>query len=119
MYIYSGECRLGICGEPTPFKDLTGADLFVGDIVLPSSIDASGICDNHELTAVVSDKFKSYSDGTHVEKEGQIEYFVMGIKGVDFMGRDSECWSVRKLKSFDQVVEGEVWKDYGFKYSNQ
>ena len=116
MYIYSGQCRLGVCGEKTGLKDFTGKELFVGDIVISSVIDKMGICDNYGLSAVVSDRWTSYSDGTHKEKESEVEYFVMGIKSIDFMGKDSEEWIVKKLKDWSDCVNGEHWTDYGFSY---
>lgn len=116
MYVYSGTYREGICGETTPLKDMTGKDLFVGDIVMVSVIDKMGICDNTGLTVVVSDRFTSYSNGTHVVKEGDICYFVMGIKTIDFMDKDSDKWIVKRVKSFKDVIGGEKWTDYGFNY---
>jgi hypothetical protein len=115
-FILSGNCRMGDVGEPTPLKDFTDKDLFVGDIVIVSTIDSMGICENHGLSVVCSDKWTSYSDGTHVAKESNIEHFVMGIKNVDFMGKDSEKWIVERVKSFEDVIAGEHWKDYGFSY---
>lgn len=117
VFILSGKCRIGDVGEATPLKDITGKGLFVGDIVIVSTIDSMGICDNHGLSVVCSDKWTSYSDGTHVAKEGDIEYFVMGIKNVDFMGKDSEKWIVKRVKSFEDIIAGEHWKDYGFSYA--
>jgi hypothetical protein len=118
-FVLSGKCRIGDVGEPTHLKDFTGKDLFVGDIVITSVIDKFGICDNTGLTVVCSDKWTSYHDGTHIEKDGEIEYFVMGIKNVDFMGADSEEWIVKKVKSFEDVIAGEHWKDFGFSYVSQ
>ena len=116
MYIYSGECRQGNCGEKTGLKDFTGKELFVGDIVMSSVIDDKGICENNGLTAIVSDRWQTYSNGTHVEKDGEVEYFCMGIKSVDFMGKDSEQWIVKKLKDWSECINGEHWKEYGFSY---
>lgn len=116
MYIYSGQCRQGDCGDSTGLKDFTGEDLFVGDIVITSTIDKYGICNNNGLTVVVSTKYTPYSDGTHKINDN-VKYFVMGIKNVDFMGKDSEKWIVKKVKSFSDCIDGEKWKDYGFHYS--
>jgi len=116
MYIYSGECRQGTCGDKTGLKDFSGKELFVGDIVMSSIIDKMGICDNHGLSAVVSDRWQSYSDGSNIEKENNIEYFVMGIKSIDFMVKDSEEWIVKKLKDWTDCIDGEHWKEYGFSY---
>ena len=43
----------------------------------------------------------------------------MGIKNVDFMGADSEKWIDKKVKSFEDVIAGEHWKDFGFSYVSQ
>lgn len=120
VFVYSGKCREGDVGEPTSLKDFTGEQLFVGDIVITSTIDDFGICNNNGLTVVVSDKYTSVNCGTHTEhriKEGEVEHFVMGIKSVDFMGKDAEKWIVKRVKSFKDVIAGEHWKDYGFSYA--
>lgn len=116
MYIYSGECRMGNCGEKTGLEDFTCKELFVGDIVMASTIDKMGICNNYGLSAVVSDRWTSYSDGSHKEKESNIEYFVMGIKSVNFMEKDSKKWIVKKLKDWSECINGEHWKENGFSY---
>jgi hypothetical protein len=122
MYVYSGKVREGLCGDATPLVDVDGKPLFVGDIVIPSTIDEFGICYNTGLSVVVSDRYTSYSNGSHVEKEGEIEYFVMGIKSVNFMNKPAQDqyqkeWMVKKVKSYEDVVDGEHWKDYGFNFS--
>ena len=119
VFVYSGVCRQGTLGMETSLNDVTGEKLYVGDIVMTSTIDEFGICSNNGLTVVVSDEFRSVNNGKETEyipKEGQIEYFVMGIKNVDFMNADSEKWIVKKLKSFKDVVNGEKWTDFGFNY---
>ena len=32
------------------------------------------------------------------------------------MGSDSEKWIVKRVKSFEDVIAGEKWKDYRFNY---
>jgi len=115
-FVLSGKCRIGDVGEKTPLVDCHGKPLFVGDIVATFTKEHElGVCYFSGLTAVVSDKWTSYSDGTHKQKQGDIDYFVMGIKGVDFMQEDS-LWQVQKVKSFEDVVSGENWKEFGFNY---
>lgn len=119
VFVYSGVCRQGTLGMETPLEDVTGEKLYVGDIVITSTIDEFGICSNNGLTVVVSDEFRSVNNGKEIEyipKEGQIEYFVMGIKSIDFMNVDSGKWIVKRLKSFKDVVNGEKWTDFGFNY---
>lgn len=120
MYIYSRKCRQGDCGEKTPLKDSMGKPLFVGDIVILSSIkDNNEITLTNYLTAIVSDKYTSYSNGEHKTKEDDVEYYVMGIRDVGYVDNDNKDWRVDKLKSYDEIVEGEHWKSYGFNYSNK
>ena len=116
-FVLSGDCRIGDVGEPTPLIDNAGNQLFVGDIVITSTIDKTGICSNNGLTVVCSDKWTSYTDGSHIAKQEPFEYFVMGIKNVDFMGADSEHWIVNRVKSFSDVIHGEHWPEFGFRYS--
>ena len=116
-FILSGNCRLGDVGEQTPLIDNAGNELFVGDIVITSTIDKFGICSNNGLTVVCSDKWTSYTDGSHIAKQEPFEYFVMGIKNVDFMGTDSEHWIVNRVKSHSNVIAGENWPEFGFSYS--
>jgi hypothetical protein len=113
MYIYSGNCRLGVVGNPTPFLDIFDAPLFVGDIVLTFTDDYAP----DHLTAVVSDEYTSFSDGTHIVREGPIHPFVMGIKGEQ--DSPESTWKVRKVKDHSDVIAGESWKDFGFHYSEK
>lgn len=98
MFIYSGKVKKGKCGESTDLYDYSGNELFVGDIVITSHKDD---IEAGSLTAVVQDN----EDG---------EYFIMGLKSIDF-DYDEE-WSVRKLKDWKDVIDGEKWEDFGFNY---
>ena len=112
MYIYSGKCRLGTVGDNTPFKDMAGRPLFVGDIV--SVFHDGHLCDG--ITAVVSEEFTSYSDGTHKVNEGPIDTFIMGIRSVSL--DEEKAWQVLKIKDHTDVISGERWPAYGFSYSD-
>ena len=114
MFIYSGTCRDGICGTPTGKESSDGQPLFVGDIVVVMTRDKDGYVDffPDNLTAMVSNRFTSFSDGTHKEKEGDVEFFAMGIKD----GGDK--WHIMKLKDHSDVIDGENWQAYGFNYKN-
>ncbi len=116
-FVLSGDYRVGDIGEPTPLVDNAGNELFVGDIVMTSTINEFGICSNNGLTVVCSDKWTSYANGSHVAKNEEIKHFVMGIKNVDFMGADSYHWIVKRVKSCFDVVPGENWPGFGFRYS--
>ena len=65
------------------------------------------------LTAVVSNQFQSFNDGSVRLDDREAEPFVMGLKSVKF---DSPEWRVHLVKPFDQVVVGEHWKQWGFSY---
>jgi hypothetical protein len=111
MYIYSGTVRLGICGTKTPFTDVYGKHLFVGDIVVTHT---DGWCAG--MTAVVDNSFISYSDGTHViNTKDALTQFVMGIRGLE--DDPTGTWKVNKIKDWSDVIEGEKWSNFGFSYS--
>ena len=110
MYVYSGEYRKCEVGLETKFVDWNGEHLRTGDIVclLHDGVWNSG------LTVVVADQWKSYSDGTHVIKEGDLEFFIMGIKDVVL----GDSWNAVLVKRFEDVIEGEHWSDFGFNYKS-
>ena len=109
MYIYSGNCRLGTIGTETDLKDVYGENLFIGDIVILFREDTTPDI----LTAIVNDSFISYSDDSHVKKNGQSKSFAIGIKNAS-----PGQWSIKKVKIYKDVVDGEHWKDFGFRYSS-
>lgn len=109
MYIYSGNCRMGTVGTKTDIKDVYGDNLFIGDIVILFREDYSP----NGLTVIVDDSFVSYSDGSHVKKDGPVISFAMGIKNAA-----PGAWTIKKVKSYEDVVDGEHWKNYGFRYSS-
>lgn len=92
--------------------------LHTGDIVITYSVDKFGVSYISGMTVVVSDQYQTYNDGSedgkHVEKEGDLDFFVMGIRSVD-LGNDT-MWKVLKIKGFESVINGEHWPDYGFCY---
>lgn len=119
LYAYSGNCLLAECGIPVSFKDWNGADLHTGDIVLLwyrsplNDPDAAWeTCEG--LTAIVEDKYTTYSDGS-IKISDQGNPFVMGIRTVDMA--ETKEWAVQLVKKYYDVVNGEHWSRYGFKYS--
>lgn len=110
MYVYSGDCRKCEVGLETDLVDWNGDPLRTGDIVILIKDDMY----NSGLTVVVSDQWTSYSDGTHVKREGDLEFYVMGIKSVVL----GEGWQAVRVKKFEDVIEGERWPDYGFNYKS-
>lgn len=108
MRVYSGKCEHGKCGVETNLIDCAGNVLRVGDIVASFTEDEFGVNNFNGLTVVVEDRPALVGE---TEDTGP---FVMGIKKVDFMNDDK--WNVRRLKRWEDVVDGEHWKDYGFNF---
>ena len=114
MYVYSGECRLCDVGPPIGANDCTGKPLFTGDIVLTYTEENNlGATYVAGLTAVVSDQYQSFSDGTFTERKNP-EFYVMGIKNVPL--HDSGEWRVQRVKSYIDAIVGEHWREYGFSF---
>ena len=107
---------MGYVGYPTGKLDMNGEDLFVGDVVqlwhgnyIGTNLEEWMPSDG--LTAIVSDKYQSYSDGTHkIINENQTP-FTMGIKSIGVKGED---WDVKLVKSHKDIVNGERIKSFGF-----
>ena len=113
MYVYSGKCRQGRVGQPTAFEDMYEHPLFVGDIVCIAHEDATP----DHLTVVVSDEFTTYSDCEHRVKDGPVEHFVMGIKSVPL--DEAGAWRVLRVKDHADVIDGEHWRKFGFRYAKE
>lgn len=122
LAVFSGKCLMALCGTDTGFKDMRGQPLLTGDIVCIFTVreyaqDGETWAEMYPngLTAVVSDEWTSYSDGTHQRKDGSPEFFVMGIKNVPLDGPG--VWRVMKVKGHEDVVSGEHWRSFGFNYA--
>jgi hypothetical protein len=111
MYVYSGKCRLCECGLATEIRDIGGNVLRTGDIV----ISFTDTYTPSNLTVVVSDQFQSYTDGRHEQKDGDQVFFVMGIKNVPI--HEGGEWQVLRVKEYTDVLDGEHWPAYGFRFS--
>ena len=121
MFIYSGKCRQGLCGEETNLKNIDGDALFVGDIVLLYTQDQFGYCSSGDLTSIVSDRYNSYSDGSITENK-EYSFFAMGIKSCEFNNEYEEDskdtqWYCKRVKLWSDIVDGENWKSFGCNYS--
>lgn len=124
LAIFSGNCLQGICGEPAGFKDMDGKPLHVGDIVQTFTVARREDDDGEwldfmgdKLTAVVSDAWESTFDGdemTYQRKPEGGSCYVMGIRSIP-MDQPGE-WRVRLVKSHRDVIDGEHWPAYGFRY---
>ena len=119
MKIYSGNLLKGICGNETSLRDRYGDWLYVGDIVLLYTIDEFGLSNEMYLSCIVCDKYKTYPDGGIEVINKNPAYFAEGIENVDFMKENSK-WIVEKIKSFEDVIDGEKWTDgYEFNFKDR
>ena len=113
LYIYSGECRFCEVGLPTQIKDDCENMLRTGDIVMSYTTSELGIDYFDGLTVVVADHFENYQGQEPQEMEDKGKPFVMGIKSVSLT---DDVWRVRRLKGYEDVINGEHWKDFGFSF---
>jgi hypothetical protein len=40
----------------------------------------------------------------------------MGIKNIDFMEKNGDKWIVKKVKDWNNCIDGENWEEYKFNY---
>lgn len=118
LKIYAGKCLMGDVGQPTGEFDMDGEELFVGDIV--QLHHGYYIGEEFEewypgggLTAIVSNKYRSYSDGTHEVINDNPKPFTMGISSIGVKG---EGWDVKLVKSHKEIVDGERIESFGFRW---
>lgn len=117
MKVFSGNCCLCDVGMPVGAQDESGNELHTGDIVIINHGDYIGTELERwsrigGLTVVVSDQYKSFSDGT-VEEIAEPKPFVMGIKDCGFNHPE---WRIELVKKFSDVIDGEHWPAYRFSY---
>lgn len=104
LTVYSGQVKLAVCGVPTPYIDMIGRALFTGDIVSVFTKD----CVPDGLTVVVQNQGNSWESNFP-------DFYIMGIAGVPIT-EDGE-WRVVKHKDHSDVIDGEHWKAFGFRYA--
>lgn len=121
LQVWSGQCCLcdiGVLVEGV--VDMHGRDIHTGDIVL--IWHGEYVDTEHEqwlptsdanLSVVVADQYQTYSDGTTLAT-GQWEPYTMGIRNA---GVKSGQWDIQIVKKWSDVVEGEHWTAYGFRYA--
>lgn len=115
LKVWSGQCCLCDIGKPVP-----GTEFHTGDIVLVwhgqwigTDAEIWTPCDG--LSVVVSDQYETFSNG-EINEASDPKPFVMGIKGKGF---DDDDWDIRLIKKYSDVVIGEHWPNYGFRYAPQ
>ena len=77
----------------------------------------------NSLTAVVNEKYTSFSNGAHKEN-AEYDTFVIGLKDAvilqpdDFENDNGNLtgWCVKKIKCHSDAVIGERWSEFGFNY---
>jgi hypothetical protein len=121
MRIYSGTCCMCDVGIPTGEFDMKGRELFTGDIVQLWHGDYIGTdfeewMPSDGLTAIVSNQYQSYTDGTVVLIDSEAKPFTMGIFSIGVSGED---WRVSLVKSHTDIVVGERFAAYGFNYRDE
>lgn len=118
-YLHSGKCRQCAVGMATGKKDISGADLFTGDIVLLLT-NVYGRA-SEGLTAMTANQYRSVQTikgaTEHHLSEEELEFYVMGIKSIDF--ESDETWQVWKVKDHKDVIDGEHWPAFGFSYKEE
>lgn len=138
MFIYSGQVRECEVGLPTPFVDAREQPVFTGDIVAMYWEDSDGVWKTDiidHFTVALASNFHCYVGQRPVRKDEPETPFIMGYKSmiprkepeseetalVDKRGGgmpDGICHIV-KVKSFEDVVSGEHWKEFGFNYREE
>lgn len=118
MRIKSGNCVLCDVGVFTGHTNRMGQELHTGDIILLWNgryvgTDMEEWYPETGLTAIVSDQYQSYSDGSVIEKDGEPQFFVMGVKDCGF---DSPEWDFQIVKKYYDAIVGEHWETFGFNY---
>lgn len=105
---------MGNCGTPTKYKDFNGFAIDVGDIL---TVWNEEMPVDH-LTAMVDSSYTTYTNGEivlNVEETNPL--FVMGIKSCCEDGEFLDRWNCLIVKKWNDIVDGEHWKDFGFRYS--
>lgn len=111
MFVYSGDYKFCECGLKTKIKDDKDEFMRTGDIVILYSVDMSGVVDIAGVSFVVRDKYIPYTDGTFNLNENW-KYFVMGIRTCSVGGR----WHIRRIKKFEDIINGEKYECYRLNY---
>ena len=126
--IFSGDCFRGFVGEETELKTFDGKHVKNGDIVYASFIENDGSPHSGYLSAIMDGRFTTYSNDT-ITDDGTSAFFCMGIAscvspetGLAVV-EDGEVlksgWVIELVKSSEDVVDGEHWKEFGINYRIQ
>lgn len=102
LAIYSGDVCMGDVGTPV----LGG--MHVGDIVIVWKLE-------HRGTEFERWEHVEHLSAVVLDPESRVP-FVMGIKACGF---DHPEWRIDVLKKYSDVVEGERWPAFGFRYARR
>lgn len=132
MYIYTGQVKNCLTGLPTLFRDIHGKPIFTGDILIlfPESLDGTWGWPSDGLTTALAHDFEWDQDEVPVEKSEKETPFVMGYRdcvpkvvGEETVLVDPENplsrFHIEVVKSCGDVVAGEHWENFGFRYEEE
>lgn len=119
--VYSGKVFLGECGKKTDLLNIDGKPLYVGDIVINLAQHKYGSPDLTSETCYCMSVVVENKTNDKLNKK----YFVMGLSSVDINNHNIDNyeykqgkteWVIKRVKSFENVLDGEKWFDFGFNY---
>lgn len=116
--LYSGNCRMGTCGEPTELVDSFGEKLSVGDLVIIYNIEHNSGISAGELEYIVHPDgeepcimgLKNCKKETHYYHDGEEsteEHY--DWKEDTYDSEKGFMWLVKKVKGHEKTVGGEIW----------
>lgn len=120
LKVWSGDCCLCDVGILVDASSTFGdsVQIHTGDIVILwhgqyLGTNIENWTPSSGLTAVVSDQYQTFSDGSITVRDAEPQGYAMGIKSC---GLADPEWRIQVVKKFSDVVAGEHWPEYGFSY---
>jgi len=124
MFVYYHNHRFCEIGLETQLTDADGEELRTGDIVAIYKITAGNVlCDFFGLSVVLAEHYDSSEDAyKELLIENRSEPYIMGMRTLPLHEPEqpypTAVWRIRKMKSFDEIVNNEQWDAWGFCYSD-
>lgn len=132
MYIYTGQVKNCLTGLPTPFRDIHGSPIFTGDILIlfPESLDGTWGFPAYGLTTVLAHHFEYYYGKVPLEKSEKETPFIMGYRDcvLEVVGEETVLvdpedpnsrFHIQLMKNYQDVIAGEHWTNFGFRYEEE
>lgn len=131
MYIYTGQVKNCLTGLPTSFTDIHSKPVLTGDILVlfPESLNGSWGFPLDGLTVALAHDFECYQGKAPLEKSEKETPFIMGYRGCvpEVLSESEETilvdpeyslsrFHIEVVKSYRDVISGEHWTDFGFRY---